>query len=96
MCNGNATQIYRYDLYEYDCNGVAHKSGQVFNLDMAAVKAKYGAVNPASVIMAFYQEFFPTMNILSGFSATFDGKSSEMDIITIRWKTPIWKLVRIN
>jgi hypothetical protein len=82
------TKLVTYDVYEYDAAGVAHKSDKRIELDIS-----YG--QSESLVLAFFKQMFDTINTPSGFSATFDGTPSQYDLITIRWRSPHWKLVRV-
>lgn len=87
------SKVVTYEVYEYDAAGVTYKSDKKVEFDLA----KMGSYNRSeATVLAFFQQMFDTINTPSGFSALFDGQAGqETDIITIRWRTPQWKLVKV-
>lgn len=82
-----------YEVYEYDAGGIAHKTEKIVEFDLGKLGA-YG--HSELIVLSFFKQIFDTINTTSGFTALFEGPTVATDLITIRWRTPHWKLVRVK
>ena len=89
----NDNNIYHYNVLEYDCNGKTYLSDKIFILNKNKLIDSYGRVDTVGVMKFFLDQFYPGITNVSGFYAIFDDKN--MKSITIKWRTPHWKLIRI-
>jgi hypothetical protein len=95
-CNGSADQVFNYSVFEFDDLGNPHRTNKIFVLDMPKLIAQYKAITSEVIVVTFFKQMFSTINTGSGFAAIIDPPTNSYDVITIRWRTPHWKLVRIK
>ena len=93
------TGSYRYDVYEYDIGGKPVPSGKLFSWKRPASLTGPGAragtvIATAELMTQFMAQILPGINNVSGHYATID--DPEANEITIRWRSPLYKLVKIK
>jgi hypothetical protein len=86
----NKDSLTTYAVYEYDVNGTPIKSDKTVSLNMKP------SAYPKGLVVAFFEQMFGTINTASGYSCCYDGSPVITDIITITWRKPTWKLVKIS
>jgi hypothetical protein len=91
------TGSYRYDVYEYDIGGKPVPSGKFFSWKRppSAAGAFTGSIVPTADLMnQFMAQVLPGINNVSGHYATID--DVEANEISIRWRSALYKLVKIK
>lgn len=91
-----AQPLTKYKLYEYDSLGVAHDTKKNIVLELDKFKSGFNRFSSEGVVMAFFKQLYDTFTSSSGFTAYFEGTHQVHDLISIKWRTPHWKLVRLK
>ena len=82
----------RYAVHEFDCNGVVHKTNQIFILDRNDCYKRYSNFDHKTIVEEFLRQFYPGMIGPSAHYAVFD---KDMEVITIHWLKPVWRLDKL-
>ncbi len=103
MSDAKCAQIKRYKVYEYDCNSKLHETKKVFTVDYYKL-GRSSRINDvrhdynftANFLLHFFKDMF-NITACGGFHLMYSGPPALIDDeVVIIWKSPQFKLVKID